>query len=427
MWLFVPLVMTFSYLVGFPIDSNRFLYYLILPLIIFTAVLIEHGSSFFADVANKLILLVNGANKVVNVKITRVLSSLTHKRIYSAFVLFFLLFSFVALPIFMGPVYNAGQTIQQFYQTMENQGFDAIEWAKTNTPKDAAFVSDALYGWWFGGFAQRPTYSAVDPQYLTNNDEYNKTLFARNLLETDYLIDNGLVQVREDGGYLVRYNPEILATLNWTYYPYSFFIFSSNDTRIRYHINGIQESLNQSVYLDALEVKEMTIKTTVDDYNQSFILEAKTTVTRGNEYFNCTQQTTVQRGQRFVNLTTTIDSVPGVVLDWLDIDVKSNGKEWISTGDPKTIGLLAEDVKVFGQLIFTLNQPQSPIRKELGNSLTFSSIRLEYSLEGKQHAQTQILASAYSISDDLSIYRDQARKSSLLNNQLALNLNSIKS
>ena len=84
----------------------------------------------------------------------------------------------------------------------------------------------------------------------------------------------------------------------------------------------------ESVYLDALEVKEMAIKTTVADYNQSLILEATTTVTRGNEYFNCTQQTTVQRGQRFVNLTTSIDStVPGVVLDWLDVKVKSNGKE----------------------------------------------------------------------------------------------------
>ncbi len=152
MWLFVPLVMTFSYLVGFPIDSNRFLYYLILPLIIFTAVLIEHGSGFFAEVVNKLIPLVNRADKVTNVRITRFLSSLTQKRIYSVFVLFFLLISFVALPIFMGPVYNAGQSIQQFYQTMDDQGFEAIQWAKTNTPTDATFVSDALYGWWFGGF-----------------------------------------------------------------------------------------------------------------------------------------------------------------------------------------------------------------------------------------------------------------------------------
>jgi hypothetical protein len=416
-WLVVPLVLTFSFLFGFPIDSNRFLYFLILPLIIFTGVLIEHGSGFFAEVANKLIVLVNGTNKVVYGRITRVLTSLTHKRVYSVFVLFFLLFSFVALPIFMGPVYNAGQTIQQFYQTMDNQGFDAIEWAKNNTSKDAVFVSDALYGWWFGGFAKRPTYSAVDPQYLTNNDEYNKTLFARNLLDTDYLIDNGLVQVREDGGHLVRHNPEILATLNWTYFPYAFFIFCSNETQIRYLANGSPES----VYLDALEVMDMGIKTTVADYNHSLILEAITTVTRGNEYFNCTQVTSVQRGQRFVNLTTSIDStVPGVVFDWLDVEVKSNGKEQISIGDPKTVGLLAEDVKVFGQLIFTSNQPATVV--DLGNPLTFTSINLQYNLEGKQHVQTQILASAYSISDDLSIYRDQARKSSLLNNQMSLNL-----
>jgi hypothetical protein len=418
MWLFVPLVLTFSYLVGFPINSNRFLYFLILPLIIFIAVLIEHSSSFFAEVVNKFNPSTNRANRVVNVRITCFLSSLTHKRIYAAFALFFLLFSFVALPIFMGPVYNAGQSIQHFYQTMDNQAFEAIEWAKTNTPKDATFVSDALYGWWFGGFAQRPTYSAVDPQYLTINDEYNKTLFARNLLDTDYLMDNGMVQIREDGGYLARHNPEILATINWTYFPYSFFTFGSNETQIRYDVNGTP----QSVYLNALEVKELVMKTTVADYNHSLILEATTTVTRGNEYFNYTQQTTVHRGQRFVNLTTTIDStVPGVVLDWLDANVKSNGKEQISIGDPKTIGLLAEDVKVLGQIIFTSNQPE--IRIELGNPLTPSNIKLQYNLEGKQHAQTQISASAYSITDDLSIYRDQARKSSLLNNQMTLNMN----
>ncbi len=56
---------------------------------------------------------------------------------------------------------------------------------------------------------------------------------------------------------------------------------------------------NQSVYLDALEVKEMGMKTTVADYNQSLILEATTTVIRGNEYFNYTQQTTVHEGTTF--------------------------------------------------------------------------------------------------------------------------------
>ena len=158
------------------------------------------------------------------------------------------------------------------------------------------FVSDALYGWWLGGFAQRPTLSAVDPQYLTRAREFDRTKYARNLLDTDYLVDNGLVQVREDGGYLARHNPEILATLNWTYFPYSFFNFGSNQIQIRYEING---SL-QSVYLDQLTVKEMLMENNTQ--------HATISVIRGNDYFNYTQLTTVYKGLKFVNLTTTLDT-----------------------------------------------------------------------------------------------------------------------
>ena len=136
----------------------------------------------------------------------------------------------------MGPVYNVGQSIQSFYQVMDNPGWDAIQWAKANTPPDSVFVSDAYYGWWFGGFAQRRTYSAVDPQYLSINEEYDKALFARTLMDTDYLVDNGWIQVREDGGYIARQNPAILATLNWTYFPYEFFNFASNNTAIKINV-----------------------------------------------------------------------------------------------------------------------------------------------------------------------------------------------
>ena len=47
-WLFVPLILTQGYLSGFIIDYNRFLYFIILPIIIFIALLIDHASSFFA-------------------------------------------------------------------------------------------------------------------------------------------------------------------------------------------------------------------------------------------------------------------------------------------------------------------------------------------------------------------------------------------
>ena len=57
--------------------------------------------------------------------------------------------------------------------------------------------------------------SAVDPAYLTVNREVDNATFARNLLDTDYIVDNGLIQVRDDG-YLSRHNPEIIVKQNWT-------------------------------------------------------------------------------------------------------------------------------------------------------------------------------------------------------------------
>ena len=36
-----------------------------------------------------------------------------------------------------------------------------MQWLKQNTPENSVLVADALYGWWLGGFAQRPTLSAV--------------------------------------------------------------------------------------------------------------------------------------------------------------------------------------------------------------------------------------------------------------------------
>jgi hypothetical protein len=101
---------------------------------------------------------------------------------------------------------------------------------------------------------------------LTLAREFPLAKNASNLLDTNYLVDNGLVQVREDGGYIARHNPEILANLNWTYFPYSFFTFDSNQTIIKYSVDGVQYSTS----LDQLAVRGMymTSYPQVDpDYN----------------------------------------------------------------------------------------------------------------------------------------------------------------
>jgi hypothetical protein len=409
-WLFVPLFLTQSYLFGFIIDYNRFLYFVILPVMVFIAVLIDHGSEFFANVVDTYRVLtshVQKAQKITNQKIAWLSARMTQKTVYGGFVLFFLLFSFIFLPIFMTPSLGVGETIQSFYQVMNNSGYEAINWAKADTTANSVFVSDALYGWWFSGFAQRPTYSAVDPQYLTLSRELNGSQFARNLLDTDYLVDNGLVQVREDGGYIARHNPEILATLNWTYFPYSFCTFASSQNEIKYEVNG---SL-QSVYLDQLTVNQMRME---KDSDHVTIL-----VSRGNDFFNYTQFTTLYRGSRFVNLTSTLDStVSGVSFDWLNIDVQCKGTQ-ISYDDERTIALIDVGVKTFGQLIFAANQPNVTTKVENPRL-----IDLEYRLQNQNQAEIQILAGAYSADNNPDIYKDDETIQTYFDPVIATNLNS---
>jgi hypothetical protein len=409
MWLFVPLILTLGYVVGFAIDFNRFLYFLILPLIIFIAVLIEHGSSFFAQAIDKKYNPVTGRpQKIGNLRITRFIASLSAKKLYSIFVLFFLLFSFLALPIFMGPIYRTGEAIQGFYQTMNDEGWEAIQWAKTNTAPDAVFVSDALYGWWLSGFAQRRTYSAVDPQYLSINEEFNKTLFARNLLDTDYVIDSNstlIPQVRDDGGYIARHNPQILVKQNWTYYPSSFFNFNSNATSIRYHID---DNPAQIVMLDQLAVKEMQIENDTQ--------HATITVTRGNDDFDYTISTTVTQGIRFVNVTSTLTSLrPGIAFDWVDIRVETKPIQ-IHYTSSATMGFVDIGTKAFGQLIFTT----IPASKIPG----LSTVQLTYSLEGKAQGQIQMLATAYSESNNEQYYSSQANMDAYFSPIMTENLES---
>jgi hypothetical protein len=234
--------------------------------------------------------------------------------------------------------------------------------------------------------------------------------YAKNasyLLDTDYSIDNNLIQVREDGGYIARHNPEILATLNWTYFPYSFFNFDSSLNEIRYSVNGIP----QSVYLNQLAVNEMRF--------ENFPDHKTIVVNRGNDFFNYTQLTSVYKGLLFVNLTSTISStVPSVSLLWDNIDVQSKGTQ-IPYDDKNTIALIDVGVKTFGQLIFNVNQP-NVTTKVVDPRL----IDLEYQFQNLSYGQIQILASAYSGDNNPDIYKNSESISKYFDPIIVANLNS---
>ncbi|TRO46554.1 hypothetical protein E2P60_05035 [Candidatus Bathyarchaeota archaeon] len=410
LWIFVPMLFTQTYLVRIYTDYNRFLYFIILPLILLIALGIDHGAGFFARITDTYLTLtkkMSQTKKKISGIRSRLLPNLSRKNIYAGFTLSFLLISFSAVPIFLTPF--RGVEIQSFYQTMNDARYEAIQWARYNTPVGSVFVSDALYGWWFSGFAERPTLSAVDPQYLALAREFEPAEIAKNLLDTNYVIDNELIQIREDGGYVGRHNPVILAKLNWTYFPYAFFNFNNSETEIRYRVGDELKSLG----LDQLPVKEMLSK---NDTEQATIV-----VKKGNEFFNYTQLTTVCKGLRFVNMSITLENiVNGVSLDWLDFTVSSKGK--VQTLQNRTVALLDEGVKAFGQLIFDKEQPNV----KLINPENPCIFELDYNLQGKTKVDVQISLTAYSVTDDLRFYQDPEITANYFNKIITENLNSSK-
>ncbi len=350
LWTLIPAALTQGYLVGFYTDYNRFLYFVLLPIITLIGVSIFHGAEFFAQASDWLLQMAKNTPQVRMNKyksVTRLMPHLTRKNLLVVFVSVFVVTAFLMVPVFVVP--EKGIQVQEFYQLMNQPEYDAIEWAKQNTAQGSVFVTDAQYGWWLGGFSERPTISAVDPQYLTNSREFEPATAARYLLDTDYLVDNGLIQVREDGGYIGRHNPEFLAKLKDTYFPYPFFNFDNSLTEVSFRAGNETEQV-LTVFLSTVPVADMHMDV-VDKSSASIY------VTQSNKYFNFTQITNIYQGLQFANMTiVVIANDPTVTFDHVRFTLPTKGSYFLAE-DLKTVGQFDKYMKVAGQVIFTKAMP----------------------------------------------------------------------
>jgi hypothetical protein len=424
LWILIPTIFTQGYLVGLYTDFHRFLYFVMLPLIILIGLFIDLGAGFFAHTINKYGSLTGQINntakkteQLTHKRLTRlshkIRKNLTQPNVYTIFLITLLLFCYLFIPLFITP--NEGVTQQTFYQVINDPLYQAMDWTKVNTPNNATFLTEAYYGWWLAGFAQRTTWSAVVPQFLSLAREFPIAQVATNMLDTNYLFESSFklsdeihnIQVKEDGGYLARHNPQILACLNWTYAPYAFFNFNSNQTKILYEVNGAP----QAITLDKLPVIDMHMKNDTQHITVS--------ITRGNEYFTCTQFTTVYQGSKFVNITTILEtSIENVSLSWLQTTIDVNAAP-VGTVRSNTIGFLAEGVKAFGQIIFN-KKPSTFNFKTYAKE--YSEVYLDYNLEGKQQTEIQLTLTTYSATTKQAIYNNPTVLNDYFNKQIDLNM-----
>jgi hypothetical protein len=206
---------------------------------------------------------------------------------------------------------------------------------------------------------------------------------ASYLLDTDYVIDNGYIQVREDGGYLSRHNPMFLADLNWTSLPYGFFQFNSSEITLRSNDGNNIQSINVA----ELPVTGMQL---VDSDSDS----ASISVKKADSDFSYLETVTVTKGNLFANMTIVVQSNrPDVSLEGLDLVVNSQGV--IQQSSSSSLVVLDQVMKVCGQLVFAHTQPKVSNVSPQSPCVT----QLSYDLQGESGAEIQILVGICAVSE----------------------------
>lgn len=390
LWWLIPTVFTQTYLLGFYTDYQRFLYFVILPVIILIGLGIYYCAGFLG---NSLGWLLAEVKELPQIR-TRIIKSRTLQQVMShcsirKFVgvlsAVFVIVAFLEVPIFVTP--SRAIEAQSFYQVMTQPGYEAIQWVQKNTPANAVFLADAQYGWWLGGFAQRPTISGVAPQFLTSSREVQPALLTSRLLDTDYLVDNGLIQIREDGGYIGRHNPEFLAKLNNSYYPYPFFNFDNSEITVTLRNRGT---------VNVIKLSKVPVK---DMYLQNGSSSASIFITWGNSLFNFTQETTVYQGVRFVNMTEKVSSDnPAVTFDSVNFILHTKGS-FAEGGNGATVALVDANMNVAGQLIFIKGQP---IVTQLTED-NLAGLGILYNLNAHSETELNFYAGVYEYASNLDL------------------------
>jgi hypothetical protein len=262
---FVPLFFSQSYLLGFYLPFQRFVYYLLPTIAVFGAVAfsfaLDRFSIFYSKYKNKW---KNPRLKIVTAAVVVLICAL-------------LLFR-------AGVVYGKIMESSVFYSTSDIKGFDAGTWLKTNYPGPATVVVTEVPGSWFAMFSGKSIIAQTDPIVERN-------VVATSVLDLSYEFEHPLTIIRayESKGAI---SDEDYVSLNsvWQRVTYS----SADGDFLNYTVNGVSHSSNLSnfrreiIFEDQGYPKKLVIKYSNNDValtqtilvkNDSYPLDVSWTVT----------------------------------------------------------------------------------------------------------------------------------------------------
>ena len=167
---FVPLIFSQSYLLGFYLPFQRFVYYLLPTIAIFAAVTFAFALDRFSFFYNTY------RHKWKNLRLKTVTATVV--------VLICAMFMFRS-----GVVYDKIMESSVFYSTSDIKGFDAGKWLKTNYPEPSTVVVTEVPGSWFALFSEKSVIAETDPIV-------DRNVIATSVLELSYEFEHPLTLVR---------------------------------------------------------------------------------------------------------------------------------------------------------------------------------------------------------------------------------------
>jgi hypothetical protein len=364
LWIVVPAFLTQSFRVGLYTDFLRFLHFLIFPLTVFFALLIDHVCGFAA----------RAVEVYSQVKHFTVNPKMVHSILLSITLTMFL---FNLAPFFSSP--EKGFLVADYYRVAHPQEFNSIEWIKQETPTGALFVSNHGYGWWISGFGQRATLTSTDPQFLMVPHEFEAAYIARTLLKTNFVLNNGFIEIAEDGGYVGRYNPMLSVNCTAFLEPYPLLYFNESNVTIFYKTGASAEMIDAT----DLPLENLTLKATQES--------ACVTVERGNNQLALIRSVEVLKDVKFAIFSLSLECLgDDAALQHVRVVLHANGTVFQLE---QTLGFLEENVKACAQIIFVGNQPL--IKIFTVNHTNY--VELLYNLGDAQKAEIKMIIGGFEV------------------------------
>ena len=368
---FIPLFFSQSYLVGIYLPYQRFVYYLLPSIAIFSAV-------SFGFILNQISKFNHKFGKKWKKNRTLIV---TYTIIFLLSTLFILRFGVVYGKILEGSV---------FYSTSDVKGFDSALWLRDNYPDPTTVVVTEVPGSWFGVFSEKSVFAQTDPIVERN-------VIAESVLELAYELEHPLTLVRtyESKGAI---SSETYISINavWKRVAYSsgagdFLSYKINDIERFFELHSLHREI---VFEDQYDPKKMIIHyfneevslhQTILFQNNSYPINVHWTISSN---INDLSEVKLYISTFFdLSFSLTEAYVPGI-LDWenpWDNPSNSQANTWAVTNftrDTLTenlIGLYDET----DEIIFALKFDELPDWGNVGalSSRQIDAIRFQYTFE----------------------------------------------